>query len=419
MTNITKTLEEKSGNDKTLFYNTYFNPFMGKTTSQLSYNSCNALTEEYCVEEPCQNNKKKIMSHQVASYLVTRLKDIKEGRSLNCLNLSEDLQKLPDWLKTRKPLLIILINKQIEQIKKENQPLSGIQNDINTRLANLQSKLNELTGLKVDETSNVTENSSGPFITGQFSPLTLNTSLITKDASDPKSVGSKSTPSTSSSKNSIKYIINTTGINFKLYQTSELQSSCSYYINNTTLSTTKPEEKTYSLMPYKNPKDKTIAFIAMQKTTDSSTKQICINITTPIFLIDNNGLKKVFIDKHIIIKNDNDKYVFSKESPADKNKSHDNIIEKIQIILETIKNVNQEVAKNKAATKAKGGSNMVVKTDKIKTPTKERIMYKGRNRVVYVGPRGGKYILSKDEFISCKKLKMLENDNRKKNKSVK
>lgn len=54
----------------------------------------------------------------------------------------------------------------------------------------------------------------------------------------------------------------------------------------------------------------------------------------------------------------------------------------------------------KSPTVVLGGTKSKKSIEKRKTRTSEKVLVKGKERVVYVGPRGGKYIKSKGVFTS-------------------
>lgn len=57
---------------------------------------------------------------------------------------------------------------------------------------------------------------------------------------------------------------------------------------------------------------------------------------------------------------------------------------------------------NKLVKPTSGGKKL--KTKKILT--NDKILYKGKNRAVYLGPRGGQYIKMKGEFVNISTIKL-------------
>jgi len=67
-------------------------------------------------------------------------------------------------------------------------------------------------------------------------------------------------------------------------------------------------------------------------------------------------------------------------------------MQSISLMLEALKNYSPSVSKSNVQA---GG----------KKQTKERIVVNGKNRVIYIGKRGGKYIKQNGEFVSVKKIR--------------
>ena len=237
-------------------------------------------------------------------------------------------------------------------------------------------------------TSSPSSSSSTSSTSSALSPSSPSSASSALSPSSPSSASSALSLSSTSASSTSQQNINTfatlnTITNFQTFRYKFNKTKINYCNNKEfTSATLSGSDKTDIKRTYYNYKDKTKNYILINldeiSNLTTKNKEVgCSDKTLITFVIKDNKLKKVYYY--------GTQYMIKPYSDEGDKKN----IAAINAIIQEIENY----------TPTAGGAK---KNNKKKT--KDTIVYKGKSRCVYTGPRGGKYIKYNNKYISCKNV---------------